>query len=68
VKVGDLVRDVTNPASESPLLGLLGLIVALGPDTKFRAGRFYIVKWMGRYNGETSAVSENEVEVVSKSS
>ena len=48
MKVGDLVRDVTNPASESPLLGLLGLIVALGPDTKFRAGRFYIVKWMGR--------------------
>jgi len=62
MKIGDLVKDVTNPVSEDPLLGL---IVALGPDID-RATHFYIVKWMGRYNGETSAVSENEVEVVSE--
>ena len=63
MKVGDLVRNVQTPASEPPLLGL---IVALGPDID-RATHFYIVKWMGRYNGETSAVSENEIEVVNES-
>jgi len=63
MKIGDLVKDVTNPVSEDPLLGL---IVALGPDID-RATHFYIVKWMGRYSGQTSAVSENEIEIVNES-
>ena len=63
MKVGDLVRNIQTPASEAPLLGL---IVALGPDID-RATHFYIVKWMGRYSGQTSAVSENEIEIVNES-
>ena len=62
MKVGDLVRNIQTPASEAPLFGL---IVALGPDIG-RATHFYIVKWMGRYNGETSVASENEIEVVNE--
>tara|TARA_Y100000034_G_scaffold88930_1_gene106820 strand:+ start:82 stop:276 length:195 start_codon:yes stop_codon:yes gene_type:complete len=62
MKVGDLVRNTQTPASEPPLLGL---IVALGPDID-RATHFYIVKWSGRYNGETSVASENEIEVVNE--
>ena len=63
MKVGDLVKNLQTPASEAPLLGL---IVALGPRYRLRATHFYIVKWMGRYNGETSAASENEIEIVNE--
>ena len=63
MKVGDLVKNLQTPASEPPLLGLI-IAVDL-PIIRSRA--YYIVRWLGRYNGETSAVSENEVEVVNES-
>ena len=62
MKVGDLVKNLQTPDSEPPLLGL---VVALGPDR--RPFEYYIVKWMGRYNGETRVVTEDEVEVVNES-
>mgnify|MGYP003624732869 FL=1 len=64
MKVGDLVRNLQTPASEP---SLLGLIVAPGPEIKKRKEKFYVINWLGRYNGETSVVSENEIEVLNES-
>jgi len=57
MKVGDLVKMFT-PAGD-----LFGLVVRVIDDID-RADGLYAVKWAGRYNGETSLVSGNEIEVV----
>jgi hypothetical protein len=63
MKVGDLVRNLQTPASEAPLLGL---IVAPRPEIKKRKEKLYVINWLGRHNGETSVVSENEIEVLNE--
>ena len=62
MKIGDLVKKLHVPEHENPLFGL---IISLGPDID-QSMKFYVVKWMGRYNGQTSLVSEEEVEVVNE--
>ena len=62
MKVGDLVKNLQTPAHEDPLLGL---IVSIEPGID-PIMEFFVVKWMGRYNGQTSLVSEEEVGVVNE--
>ncbi len=56
MKAGDLVKMFTSDGD------LLGLVVRVIPDID-PTQNLYAVQWTGRYNGETSIVSENEVNI-----
>ena len=60
MKVGDLVKMCRSSGD------LLGLIVRVIPEVDPTMNLF-AVKWSGRYNGQTSIVSEQEIEVVKSS-
>ncbi len=57
MKVGDLVKMFT-PGGD-----ILGLIVRVIPEVDPTMDLF-AVKWSGQYSGQTSIVSENEIEIV----
>ena len=57
MKVGDLVKMFT---PEGDLLGLVVRVILDIDPTQ----NLYAVQWTGRYNAQTSIVSENEIEGV----
>ena len=57
MKAGDLVKMFT------PDGDLLGRVVRVIPGID-PTQDLYAVQWTGRYNGETSIISENEIEAV----
>jgi len=57
MNIGDLVKLLTPEGS------VVGLIVRVITDID-PAQDLYAVQWTGRYNGETSLVTGDEIEVV----
>ena len=62
MKSGDLVR-LKRFSHFHPGQVLIGLVFKVISDID-PSQNLYAIRWTGRYNGETSLVDENEIEVV----